>query len=269
MNTFYAIILGFVQGATEFLPISSSGHLVLAEHLLGLKEFGLTFDVTLHLGSLVAILVYFRSDFLLMGRALLFGKLPGDDAAFYRKLAIFIIIATIPGVLAGLFVGGYAETHLRSPLVVASTLGGVAVLLLWAERVGKRHRNFRGLGLLDAVVVGVAQAIAIVPGVSRSGATMTAGLFLGLDRPTAARFSFMMSAPIIFGAGVYKLSGIFRDGDQGGEFGIYLAGFLSSMIFSYLFIAWLVKFIRTRTFEIFAYYRFGLAALIYLIVLLS
>jgi len=269
MNIVYAIVLGFVQGATEFLPISSSGHLVLAEHLLGLKEVSLAFDVALHLGTLMAILVYFRNDFLFMGRALLFGKLPGGDEVFYRKLAVFIVIATIPGVLSGLFLGDFAETYLRQPLIVASSLGGLALFLLWAERVGKRQRDLQRLGALDAVIVGLAQAMAIVPGVSRSGVTMTAGLFLDLDRPTAARFSFMMAAPIIFGAGVYEVPDIIREGSQGGQLGFYLAGFLSSMIFGYAFIAWLIKFIRTRTFDIFAYYRLGLAALIYLLVFLG
>ncbi|MFN2367126.1 MAG: undecaprenyl-diphosphatase UppP [Desulfurivibrionaceae bacterium] len=269
MNILYAIILGFVQGATEFLPISSSGHLVLAAHLLGLEDVSLAFDVALHLGTLLAILVYFRNDFLLMGRALLFVKLPDGDEVFYRKLAIYIVIATIPGVLAGLFIGGYAETYLRQPLVVASTLGGVALFLLWAERAGKKSRDFHKLGLRDAVVVGLAQALAIVPGVSRSGVTMTTGLFLDLDRPTAARFSFMMAAPIIFGAGVYKIPDMLHEGSQGGQFGFYLAGFLSSAFFGYMFIAWLIKFIRARTFDIFAYYRLGLAALIYLLVFLG
>jgi undecaprenyl-diphosphatase len=266
MNILYAIVLGFVQGATEFLPISSSGHLVLAEHLLGLKEVSLAFDVTLHLGTLMAILVYFRSDFLFMAQALIFRKLPGGDGAFYRKLAIFIVIATIPGVLAGLFLGGYAEAHLRHPLVVAFSLGILAIFLLWAERIGKRQRDLHRLGLLDTVVIGIAQALAIVPGVSRSGVTMTAGLFLDLDRPTAARFSFMMAAPIIFGAGVYKVPDILREGSRGDQLGFYLAGFLSSMVFGYIFIAWLIRYIRTRTFDIFAYYRLGLAALICLLV---
>lgn len=269
MNTFYAILLGFLQGATEFLPISSSGHLVLAEHLLGIEDIGLSFDVALHLGTLVSVLVYFRNDFWLMARALLFIKLPDDDDVFYRKLAIYIVVATIPGVLAGLFLGDFAESYLRNPLVVAATLGGVALFLLWAERVGTHHRDIDRLGPLDAVVIGLAQALAIVPGVSRSGATMTAGLFLGLNRQAAARFSFMMSAPIIFGAGAHQMPEIIRQGGQGDQLGFYLAGFLSSMIFGYIFIAWLLRFIRTSSFDIFAYYRLALAAIICVLVFAS
>lgn len=269
MNIFYAILLGFLQGATEFLPISSSGHLVLAEHLLGLEDVGLSFDVALHLGTLMSVLVYFRKDFLLMGRALVFVKLAGEEDVFYRKLALYIVLATIPGVLAGMFLGDIAETYLRKPLVVASTLGGVAFFLLWAERIGKRLRDIDNLGPIDAIIVGVAQAMAIVPGVSRSGITMTAGLFLGFNRQDAARFSFMMSAPIIFGAGIYKVPEIIRQGSQGGQAAFYLAGFLSSMLFGYIFIAWLLKFIRTKSFDIFAYYRLGLAAIICLLVFLG
>lgn len=262
MNILYAILLGFLQGATEFLPISSSGHLVLAEYLLGLEDVGLSFDVALHLGTLLAVLAYFRQDFLLMGRALLFLKIPGGNELFYRKLALYIVLATIPGVLAGLFLGDFAESYLRKPLVVAATLGGVALFLLWAERVGKRRRDVRVLGPFDALVVGVAQAMAIVPGVSRSGITMTAGLFLGFNRQAAARFSFMMSAPIIFGAGVYKVPEIFQQGLQGDQAGFYLAGFLASAVSGYIFIAWLLRFVRTRSFDVFAYYRLGLAAII-------
>jgi undecaprenyl-diphosphatase len=269
MNIFYAVLLGLLQGATEFLPISSSGHLVVAEYLLGLEDVGLSFDVALHLGTLMAILVYFRRDFLLMGRALLFIKLSGDDGVFYRKLALYIVVATIPGVLAGMFLGDFSETYLRKPLVVATTLGGIALFLLWAERVGKRLRGIESIGPLDAITIGVAQAMAIVPGVSRSGVTMTAGLFLGLNRQAAARFSFMMSAPIIFGAGVYKVPEIMQQGGQDGQTGFYLAGFLSSMVSGYFFIAWLLRFIRTSTFDIFAYYRLGLAAVIGLLVFLN
>ncbi len=267
---FYAILLGFLQGATEFLPISSSGHLVLAEYFLGLEEVGLSFDVSLHLGTLLAILVYFRRDFLLMARALLFARdLEEEEGVFYRKLAFYIILATIPGVLAGIFLNDLVETTFRQPVLVATTLGAIGLLLLWAERVGKRHRDIGRLGLGDALIIGVAQALAIFPGVSRSGITMTAGLFAGFNRQTAARFSFMLSAPIIFGAGVYHVPEIIKQGGEQGKFGIYFAGFLAATVSGYLFIAWLLKFIRTRTFDIFAYYRLGLALTVYLILILN
>lgn len=269
MNIFYAILLGFLQGATEFLPISSSAHLVLAEYFLGLEEVGLSFDVALHLGTLLAILTYFRRDFLLMARALLFAGDLKEEGVFYRKLALYIALATIPGVMAGLFLNDLVETMFRQPVLVATTLGAVGLLLLWAERAGKKRRDIDRLGLADALIIGLAQALAIVPGVSRSGITMTAGLFAGFNRQAAARFSFMLSAPIIFGAGVYHLPEIIRQGGEPGQFVYYLAGFLAAALSGYAFIAWLLKFIRTRPFDIFAYYRLGLAAVVYLALILN
>lgn len=269
MNMFYAILLGLLQGATEFLPISSSGHLVLAEYFLGLEEVGLSFDVALHLGTLLAILAYFRRDFLLMGRSLLFAKNLDEEGVFYRKLAVYIVLATIPGVMAGLFLNDLVETLFRQPVLVATTLGIVGLLLLWAEKAGKKQRDIKQLGLTDALIIGVAQALAVVPGVSRSGITMTAGLFAGFNRQAAARFSFMLSAPIIFGAGVYHVPEIIKQGGMPGQLGFYLAGFLAAALSGYAFIAWLLKFIRTRTFEVFAYYRMGLAFVVYLALILG
>ncbi len=269
MNIFYAILLGFLQGATEFLPISSSGHLALAEHYLGLEEAGLSFDVALHMGTLLAILVYFRKDFLLMARALFYSKGMGSEGEFYRKLFLYLCIGTIPGVLAGLFLGHFSEGALRQPLAVATALGLIGLLLLWAERAGSRRRELRGVGLLDAALIGLFQAMAIVPGVSRSGITMTAGLFLGFNRQAAARFSFLLSAPIIFGAGVYKIPEIISKGAVPGQMNFYIAGFLASAISGYIFIAWLLKFVRTRSFDIFAYYRLLIAAVVYLAVFLG
>jgi len=204
-----------------------------------------------------------------MIQALWPGRQLDDEAVFHRKLALFIVVGSIPGALAGFMLNDLAETSFRSPALVATTLGGVALLLLWAERVGRKRRDIKEISLMDAIVIGTAQALAIVPGVSRSGITMTAGLFGGFTRQAAARFSFMLSAPIIFGAGVYKIPEIIHQGGEGGQLGFYLAGFLASAVSGYLFIAWLLKFIRTRTFDIFAYYRLGLAAVIYLVVFLG
>ena len=268
MNFFYAIILGVLQGATEFLPVSSSGHLVLAEHFLGFSEGGLVFDVALHLGTLAAILVYFRRDFLLMAAALLPGRGSNPDAAFHRRLFFFLCLATVPGALSGLLLEKPAATLFRSPALVATTLGGIGFLLLWAERAGRRQRGIRDLSLADALLIGLSQALAVVPGVSRSGITMSTGLFLGLNREGAARFSFLMSAPIIFGAGVHSLPKIIKQGTEGEGSALYLAGFLAAAISGYAVIAWLLKFIRTRSFDIFAYYRLALAGVVYLSLLL-
>ena len=147
MNIFNAILLGLLQGATEFLPISSSGHLVLAEYFLGLEDVGLSFDVALHLGTLLAILVYFRKDFLMMIQALLPVRHLDEEGVFYRKLALCIVVGTIPGALAGYLLNDLAETSFRNPLLVASTLAGVALLLLWAERVGRKRRDIKDISL--------------------------------------------------------------------------------------------------------------------------
>jgi len=264
MNVIYAILLGVLQGATEFLPVSSSGHLVLAEHFLGFSEGGLVFDIALHLGTLAAILVYFRRDFLLMAKAFLPGRGADPEVAFYRRLFFFLCLATVPGALFGVLLEKPAETLFRSPALVATTMGGIGLLLLWAERAGRRNRDIHAISLTDALLIGLSQAVAVVPGVSRSGITMTTGLFRGLNREAAARFSFLMSAPIIFGAGVYSIPKIIKQGTSGGEGTLYLAGFVAAALSGYAVIAWLLKFVRTRSFDIFAYYRLALAGLVYL-----
>jgi undecaprenyl-diphosphatase len=263
MDWFHAILLGFLQGATEFLPISSSGHLVLAEKVLAVTEAGLVFDVALHLGTLAGLLVYFRRDFLEMGRAFRSG--PKDERAlFSRQMAFYICLGTLPAVAAGLLFGSEAETSWRSPLLIAFTLSSIGFLLLVADRKGKRTRDFLAITLGDILIIGMAQAVAIVPGVSRSGITITAGLFLGLKRTAATRFSFLLSAPVILGAGVYNLSDIIRQGLDGGMIGFYGAGFLAAAVSGYVFIAFLLQFVQTRSLAPFAYYRFGLAALVFL-----
>lgn len=264
MDILYAIFLGLVQGATEFLPISSSGHLVLAASFLDVKQSSLAFDVVLHLGTLVAVVIYFRDDFLRMAMALLRFNDKSAETATLRKLAFQLVVGTVPAVVAALLFGDYIEEKLRHPMVVAATLAGVGLFLLIGEKTGKHRRSFSSITWLDTIIIGFSQALAIIPGVSRSGITMTAGLFRNLNRQAVARFSFLLSAPIICGAGVYKVPEIIRQGLAPGEFGFYLAGFISAGVSGYLVIAFLLRFIRTKTFEIFAYYRFALAALVVL-----
>ncbi len=262
MEILYAIFLGFLQGATEFLPVSSSGHLLLAEHFFGVEEAGLTFDVILHLATLVAIFAYFRKD---LGILLLafFGSYGAERGPQERKMAFYICYATVPAVLVGLLFGHYAETALRSPLLVAFTLSFAGVLLWWAERKGKRQRSFSSMGFWDVMIIGCAQAVALIPGISRSGATITAGLFLGLNRVAAARFSFLLSAPVILGAGSYKVIKLFSGpGLANGQYLFYGVGFLASAISGYAFIALLMRFVQNHSLAVFAYYRFFLTALV-------
>jgi len=269
MTILYAILLGLLQGATEFLPISSSGHLILAETFLGVHEASLAFDVALHLGTLVSVLIYFRNDFIQMAKALLDWRARDSEALLLRGLAVQLVVGTVPAVAAALLFGDYIEATLRHPAVVAVTLAGVGLLLLLGEKMGAHRRGFHSITWWDALLVGCAQALAIVPGVSRSGITMTAGLFRGLNREAVARFSFLLSAPIICGAGVYKIPDILRQGLEGGQTAFYLAGFLAAAVSGYLFIAFLLRFIRTRTFDVFAYYRFALAGLVVLSLMLK
>ena len=264
MNFFYAIFLGLLQGATEFLPISSSGHLVLVESFLGIKEGGLAFDVALHLGTLLGVLIYFRRDFYLMITAVVRPGLLGEEAGRHRRLAFYICLGTLPGAVAGYLLAEAAETIFRTPLLIAGTLAGAGLLLLLADKLGRLQRSMKTMGLGDVVVIGMSQALALVPGVSRSGITMTAGLMMGLNRMSAARFSFLLSAPIILGAGVFNLPAIISQGSAPGQQGFYLAGFTAAAVSGYLVIAFLLRFVQTHSFAVFAYYRFVLAAVVLL-----
>ena len=268
MSILYAIFLGLLQGATEFLPISSSAHLALAESYLNLEQAGLTFDVALHLGTLTGVLIYFRNDFMRMAWAFLAPDRLDGEAGHHRKLAYYIILGTVPAVIAGLLFEDAAESVFRSPAMIGVTLAGAGLLLWVADRIGKLNRKLDSLQLADALLIGILQAFAIMPGVSRSGITMTGGLFRGLNRMAAARFSFLLSVPVLMGAGVYKLPQIIQQGSAPGQFGFYLAGFVAAAVSGYLVIAFLLRFVQTHSFVIFVYYRFLLAALVLLGMLL-
>jgi len=267
MNFFYAIFLGLLQGATEFLPISSSGHLALVEFFLGIEEAGLAFDVALHLGTLLGVVIYFRHDFTMMFTALVRPKILAEEARTQRLLALYICFGTIPAVVAGYILKDAAETVFRAPALIAGSLVAGGLLLLLADKLGKHQRSMKSLGFVDVAVIGLFQALALVPGVSRSGITMTAGLMRGLNRMSAARFSFLLSAPIILGAGVYNLPAIIRQGSEPGQLGFYLAGFIAAAFSGYLVIAFLLRFVQTHSFAVFAYYRFVLAGLVLLILI--
>ena len=269
MNRIEALLLGIIQGATEFLPVSSSGHLALAHYFLGAQESDLAFDVALHLGTLLAILAYFRDDFLQMGKAVLGLHKEQAETLRLRKMAFFIAIATIPGALAGLLLGKTAETYFRHPALVATALAVAGLMLLLADRAGKHTRNFEAISLVDALLVGLSQACAIIPGVSRSGSTITCGLAMGLNRQAAVRFSFLLSAPIIFGAGVHEIPDILKNGLADGQSTLYISGFLASAISGYLFISFIMRYIKAKSFAIFAYYRFAVAALVFIALFLQ
>ena len=263
MDILEAVVLGCVQGITEFLPISSTGHLILVPWFLGWEEQGLAFDVALHVGTLFALLWYFRKEwkeFIFAGFKILQGNRHGPN----QKLVLLIVAATIPGGLAGFLAESLVETYLRSPLVVAFTLITIALALVGAERMGRRQKNVDEISWTDAIAVGVAQALAIIPGVSRSGVTITAALFRGLKRDAAARFSFLLSAPIIGGAAAKKSFDLVSAGitpDQATMLGI---GIASAAIVGYFAIAFMLRFLATHTTYAFVYYRIGLGIVVLL-----
>lgn len=261
MSIVQAIILGAVQGITEFLPISSSGHLVLLENLFGLRQASLAFDVVLHLGTLAALLGFFWRDWMKLGRAFLSSlkkwNLKEDSN---QRLVWFLIVATIPGALFGILLEKQAETTFRNPLLVALMLAGLGLFLIVAERAAQKKREFGSLNLFDSIVIGFSQALALIPGVSRAGITITAGLFRGLTRETAVRFSFLLSTPIIAGAGLSQIPKILKESNDNGEYLIFTVGFLVSAISGYLAISYLLRYIQKHNLDIFAYYRFLLAA---------
>ena len=268
-----AILLGVVQGLTEFLPVSSSGHLLLGQYFLGLDQdrFGLPFDVALHLGTLVAVVTYFWRDLLRMAGAFVRSLSPGgrDLADPDQRLAYLILASTIPAALIGFFLEGFFEEAVRSPWVVVFNLVLVGILFIVAEAVGSKSRQADKLRFVEAVGIGLAQAAALVPGVSRSGATITLGLFLGLRREEAARFSFLMSVPIIAGAGSLQLAEVAAEGMDRSQVAMFVAGFVSSAVVGYLAIRFFLRFVVHHSLRAFAYYRFGLAAVVAVLLLLG
>ncbi len=272
MDIFQAIILGVIQGLTEFIPISSSAHLIIVPWLFGWQDPGLAFDLALHLGTLVALLWFFASDWIRLlraGIASIVERKIGDDVD--RRLAWFIVIASIPGAIAGFLLEGKIEDwfhqpnapHNSSPMLamgVIIALLGAALFI--AERIAKHLRGMKSLTLKDAILIGVAQAFAVFPGVSRSGATITAGLFLNLTRETAARFSFLLSAPLIAGAGAKSMLDVARKGMPTSELIFFGVGFLVAMLSGYLCIRFLLRFLQRNSTDLFVYYRWLLAGLV-------
>lgn len=263
MTIIWASILGAIQGITEILPISSSAHLVLFPWFTGMPDQGLAFDVALHLGSLFAIIIAFRDEWLKLlkeGVKLAGNKLKPRNHS--QKMVYYIILATIPGALAGYFLESIAETTFRSPYIIVFTLVFYGLILLWAEKKGEKAKSFSDISLKDALTVGVAQALAIVPGTSRSGVTISAGLFSGLKKEEAAKFSFMLSAPIILGAGLVKVPDI----PVTELASLYFwAGLVSSLVFALLSIRFILKFVKTKSYGWFTAYRIALATIILIV----
>lgn len=260
MTLWQAIVLGIVQGLTEFLPVSSSAHLALTPWLLGWQDPGLAFDVALHLGTLVAVLWYFRQEWLqLVSAAWSIVRSRRIEGAAERRV-VFLIIGTIPAGIAGLLAKDWAETVFRAPALTAAALIVMGTLLWAADKWAPADRGLESLTWRDALLVGLAQMFALVPGVSRSGSTITAGRALGLDRQSAAVFSFLLSLPITSAAIIVKVP------DALAEHGLSMplvAGVISAAVSSWLAIAVLLRYVSRHSYGLFALYRWvlGLAVL--------
>ena len=270
MNPFYAFLLGVVQGLTEFLPISSTAHLTLAGKLLNVidpahPEAWTEFIAVMQLGTVAAVIVYFWKDLWGMATALFrdLTNTPGAEGRFtgQSRLALNIIIGTLPVALIGLSLKHIIEGSLtKTTIVIAASMIALALLLWLAEEVARHVREMKDVTWVDALVIGVAQACALIPGSSRSGTTMTAGLFLGLTRETAARFSFLLSIPAVVASGVYEMSKI-QGTFELGAWNLVISTVVSGVV-GYASIAWLLKFLMRNTAMVFVWYRIALGLLL-------
>jgi undecaprenyl-diphosphatase len=258
-----AVIMGIVQGLTEFLPVSSSGHLILVPYLLGIKDpfiTSLEFSVILHIGTLIALLLYFRADWLRLIPAFFAAirdrSLGGDPD---RRLAALLAVATVPALILGFLLHDLENVVREVGLVAVMLVVGAAILWL-AERSGSRSRMALDLSFRQVVAIGCAQAIALIPGISRSGISISAGLFAGLRREEAARFSFLMATPITGAAAAYEVLSVIRGAGVAIQVVPLAAGLVASFVFGLLAIAVLLRFLRTQSTDIFVAYRVVLAA---------
>jgi undecaprenyl-diphosphatase len=256
VNYTQGVVLGVVQGLTEFLPVSSSGHLILVPHVFGWPDQGLAFDAALHLGTLAALVAYFRAE--------LAGMLAGTLS---RRVGLLLLAATVPGGLAGLLFQKSIEANLRSPLLIAATTAGWGLVMWFADRRATPTESrpddpLERVSWGQGLAVGVAQALALIPGTSRSGITITTGLLGGLDRATAARFAFLLGIPITAAAGGLKALQLVRFGLPPGEAGPLAAGLIASFVSGWFAVWFLVNYLRRRSLAPFVAYRLALAVVI-------
>ncbi|GAB4360241.1 MAG: undecaprenyl-diphosphatase UppP [Bryobacter sp.] len=258
-----AVVLAIVQGFTEFLPISSSAHLFLVPWLLGWPDQGLDFDIALHIGTLIAVLIYFFRDWLqVTGHAL--GQKWGnnEELAQAPKLFWYLVVASLPAGVVGLLLKDWIETQLRSPFVMGTTLIVVGVLLYCGERVGSRSRHIGQTTLADSFLIGCSQALALIPGTSRSGITITTGLLRGMTRGAAARFSFLLSTPIIAASGMKSVYDLSKQGLSAEMLTPFLVGIVVSAITGLAVITFFLNYLKKRSLNLFVAYRIFFGILI-------
>jgi undecaprenyl-diphosphatase len=263
-------LLGILQGLTEFLPISSSAHLILVPWIFGWKPEGIAFDVALHVGTAVAVLAYFWREWLVLTTEAIKGILAGDPFGNrHRRLAWYLVAGTLPAVIAGMGFEHAVEGALRSPLVTVVTLSVFGLVLYAAERRSRQTRSIDDFTLADSIWVGLSQAVALIPGVSRSGITISTALFRDSDRSSAARFSFLLSTPVIVGAGLLEAARLFGGATQGADsaasgptWAVLAAGIVAASVTGFLCIRYFLRYLQTRTFIPFVIYRWALAAVV-------
>ena len=275
MPLWQAIILAVVQGLTEFLPISSSAHLILIPDLLRWQDPGIAFDVALHLGTLIAVLLYFFREWIqltLCGLGFHYPKRASEQMVMQnQRLFWYLVAGTIPGALVGFFFEHWIEENLRSPIPIASAMIAIALLLWYAEYSARLSRRIEQTSLGDSLAIGTSQALALFPGVSRSGITITTGLFRGMTREAAARFSFLLSTPLIAGAAakeVPKLLKLHHAGALDIPQSTLIASIAVSTVVGFIVIAFFLKYLQTRTLKIFIYYRIAFGIVILLLAFL-
>jgi undecaprenyl-diphosphatase len=275
MPLWQAIILAVVQGLTEFLPISSSAHLILIPDLLRWQDPGIAFDVALHLGTLIAVLLYFFREWIqltLCGLGFHYPKRASEQMVMQnQRLFWYLVAGTIPGALVGFFFEHWIEENLRSPIPIASAMIAIALLMWYAEYSARLSRRIEQTSLGDSLAIGTSQALALFPGVSRSGITITAGLFRGMTREAAARFSFLLSTPLIAGAAakeVPKLLKLHHAGALDIPQSTLIASIAVSTVVGFIVIAFFLKYLQTRTLKIFIYYRIAFGIVILLLAFL-
>jgi undecaprenyl-diphosphatase len=260
LDLLQSIILGAIQGITEFFPVSSTAHLVLLPWFFSWTDQGLPFNVALHMGSLIAIIYYFWRDWILIIKEFLQSVLKGSfEGRPNGKTGLYLVIATVPGALAGLLFEEYAAGLLRHPLSIAFSLSFFGVILYFSDRVSKKNKTVGEMNIVDCIIIGLSQALAIIPGVSRAGITITGAMFRNLNREEAAKFSFLLGAPLIAGAGVFEARHLEYSAVMSGPF---IAGVLASAVFAFLAIKYLLRFVRKSSYTVFVIYRLGLAVLI-------
>lgn len=256
MSITHAALLGIIQGITEVLPISSSAHLILIPRLMGWNESGLTFDVALHLGTFIALFLYFRKDVLDLIINFFSGLAQKRFQTPATRLPLYIIVGTIPAAFFGKTMEKTIDDLFRhSPALIAALLMGFGLLLAFADSIGSKRFKIDRIDLQAALIIGIAQCLALFPGVSRSGITITAALLIGFNRESAARFSFLLSLPIVAGAACLKTAHLFKSGIPSGEGTILFTGIATSALFGYLSVALLLKLVQRNTLYPFVWYR--------------